>query len=229
MASAAGSEGGGTGRLIYFDLGGRAEGIRMLLAHANFQYEDARISMEEFAKLKRGGGSSLPLGSVPIWEEDGFIQAQSSSILRMLGARLGYYHDDPMICWRIDSLIDFVEDLHGKFAEYVLPVMEGNGLSDEGGQAWLSDYWDKLIPVLERRLTEHGQSFLAGTQRPTIADFKAFQTLSCSVYNRVSPVPPRVLDQLVDRIETSPNFATWANQMQTEIQDYLHKRPPRPF
>ena len=56
MASAAGSGGGGTGRLIYFDLGGRAEGIRMLLAHANFQYEDARISMEEFAKMKRGGG-----------------------------------------------------------------------------------------------------------------------------------------------------------------------------
>ena len=68
MASAA------TGRLIYFDLGGRAEGIRMLLAHANFQYEDRRISMEEFAKMKRGG-SSLPLGSVPIWEEDGFTMA----------------------------------------------------------------------------------------------------------------------------------------------------------
>ena len=48
----------------------------------------------------------------------------------MLGSRLGYYHDDPMICWRIDSIIDFVEDLHEKFAEYVLPVMEGNGLSE---------------------------------------------------------------------------------------------------
>ena len=127
----------------------------MLLAHANFQYEDARISMEDFAMMKKKG-TSLPLGSLPIWEEDGFTQAQSSSILRMLGMRLGYYNDDSMVCWRIDSLIDFVEDLHGKFAEYVLPVMEGGGLSESKGQAWLVDYWDKLIPVLERRLTEHG-------------------------------------------------------------------------
>jgi len=150
------------GKLIYFDLGGRAEGIRAMLAHANFDYEDARISMEEFARLKRDK-TALPLGSLPIWQEDGFTQAQSSSILRQLGMRLGYYHEDPLKCWAIDSLIDYVEDLHTKFAEYILPVMEGDGLTDKDGQIWLDEYWNRLIPVLENRLAEHGQSFVAGT------------------------------------------------------------------
>ena len=84
--------------------------------------------MEEFARMKKAG--SLPLGALPMWEEDGFTQVQSSSILRQLGLRLGYYHADPMVCWSIDSIIDFVEDLQTKFAEYILPVMEGDGLTE---------------------------------------------------------------------------------------------------
>ena len=47
--------------------------------------------------MKESG--ALPLGSMPVWEEDGFIMCQSNSILRVLGIRLGYYADDPMTCW----------------------------------------------------------------------------------------------------------------------------------
>ena len=58
------------GKLLYFDMGGRAEGIRALLAHANFQYEDSRQSFADFGAMKSSG--ALPLGSMPVWEEDGF-------------------------------------------------------------------------------------------------------------------------------------------------------------
>ena len=73
--------------------------------------------------LKQNG--SLPLGSMPVWEEDGFKMCQSSAILRMLGIRLGYYSDDPMICFAIDSIVDFMEGLQPKFAGYLLPVTQG--------------------------------------------------------------------------------------------------------
>ena len=57
------------GRLMYFDLGGRAEAIRAMLFHANFEYDDDRQSFEQFAALKQNGG--LPLGAMPVWEEEG--------------------------------------------------------------------------------------------------------------------------------------------------------------
>ena len=40
------------GKLHYFDMGGRGEAIRALLFHANFQYEDYRLSFEQFAGVK---------------------------------------------------------------------------------------------------------------------------------------------------------------------------------
>ena len=61
------------GKLIHFEVGGRGEAIRMLLAHCNFQYEDARQTFPQFGELKASG--ALPLDSMPVWEEDGFKMA----------------------------------------------------------------------------------------------------------------------------------------------------------
>ena len=97
------------GKLYYFEVDGRAGGIRAMLAHANVNFIDARQSFPAFNQLKASG--FLPLGSMPVWEEDGFKMCQSSAILRMLGLRYGYYSNDSMTAWAIDSLVDFMEDL----------------------------------------------------------------------------------------------------------------------
>lgn len=97
------------GKLIYFDLGGRAEGIRMLLSHAGHEYEDCNVTYETFSNMR--ADNELPLGSLPVWEEEGYSMVQSSSILRMLGIRLDYYATDDIQCWAIDSIVDFIEGL----------------------------------------------------------------------------------------------------------------------
>ena len=108
------------GKLYYFDAGGRAEAIRAMLFHANFQFEDVRLSQEEYGAKKAAG--FFPLGGLPDWEEDGTVMPQSNAILRMLAIRLGYYSEDPMTCWQIDSMMDFCEDLFGKFATFYAPM-----------------------------------------------------------------------------------------------------------
>ena len=160
------------GKLYYFEVDGRAAGIRMLLAHANVNYVDARQSMEAFGALK--GSGQLPLGSMPVWEENGFKMCQSSAILRMLGVRHGYYSEDPMTCWAIDSLVDYMEDMQGPHTSIYAPMLGGAQFDESMAPAWFEKFWDKIIPVLEARLSGHGKKFLAGTERPTIADFKAF-------------------------------------------------------
>ena len=52
-----------------------------------------------------------PMKGVPFWQEDGYVTCQSNSILRNLGIRLGYYSEDADICYSIDSLCDFADDL----------------------------------------------------------------------------------------------------------------------
>ena len=161
------------GKLFYFEVDGRAGGIRALLAHAGVRYMDCRQDPKKFGALKQQG--FLPLGTMPVWVEDGFKMVQSSAILRMLGVRHGYYSDDPMTAWKIDSLVDFMEDKQGPHAALYLPLFGGATAIDPAHvDPWFANFWDKVIPVLEARLSEHGKKFLAGTDRPTIADFKAF-------------------------------------------------------
>jgi len=57
------------GTLTYFGVYARAEPIRMLLNHARVDFEDRRISFEEWGALK----SQMPAGQIPVWEENGKI------------------------------------------------------------------------------------------------------------------------------------------------------------
>ena len=55
------------GKLLYFDLGARGELVRAICFLSGHDYVDERISFEQFAGMK----ADLPLGSLPVWEEDG--------------------------------------------------------------------------------------------------------------------------------------------------------------
>ena len=47
--------------LYYFDINGRGEAMRMLLAHAKVQYKDCRITMDKWPALK----PTMPNGALP--------------------------------------------------------------------------------------------------------------------------------------------------------------------
>ena len=56
-------------KLFYFEVDGRAGGIRALLNHAGVRYIDKRLDPKAFGAKKAAG--ELPLGTMPVWEEDG--------------------------------------------------------------------------------------------------------------------------------------------------------------
>ena len=82
-------------KLIYFDIHGRAAPCRMLLAHANVEYEDERITFEAWPELK----ASKSLKGLPVWEEDGKFFGESKALLRYLGSKHDYYPKDPNVAW----------------------------------------------------------------------------------------------------------------------------------
>ena len=166
---------------------------------------------------------------MPVWEEDGFKMCQSSAIIRMLGIRLGYYHDDPMTCWQIDSIVDFMEDMMVPHMKPFMPML-GGGAFDEScvDSDWMPNFWGKMISVLSKRLQGHGKQFLAGTDRPTIADFKAYQTIDKSLDANVArPYQGATADKVKSAIAADASFARWVAAMQKEMLSCPCQ--PRPF
>ncbi|KAJ8301308.1 hypothetical protein KUTeg_020295 [Tegillarca granosa] len=69
-----------TYKLHYFDLRARGELARMVLNTAGQDFEDIRISFEEWPKVK----SSFPTGQLPLLEIDDLKLSQSMAIARYL-------------------------------------------------------------------------------------------------------------------------------------------------
>ena len=86
-------------KLTYFNLRGRAELARLILAQAEVEYEDKRIQREEWPTLKQGkthnifhlpqneNNTDLPFGQLPALEIDGKTISQSMTIARYLAKR----------------------------------------------------------------------------------------------------------------------------------------------
>ena len=76
-------------KLVYFELQGRAQAIRYLLAYKGIEYEDVKLSFEQWGQAKAAGtygeGNLLP-----VWvAEDGTIFNQSRAILEFLAYENG--------------------------------------------------------------------------------------------------------------------------------------------
>lgn len=98
-------------KLVYFDIKGKAECIRMLCSYANYPLEDYRFkSREEFISLK--GSNTLTYGQVPALYVNGeTILCQTSAIMRYLGKLTGLYPVCPEKAALVDGLLDFENDL----------------------------------------------------------------------------------------------------------------------
>ena len=216
------------GTLVYFDVNGRGEAIRAMLSHAGHQYNDERIGFADFPAIKNSG--RFPLCTMPIWEENGFTVSTSNGVLRALGVRLGYYSEDPKTAYAIDSMLDYAEDRMNDFNSYLFPGVLGNPLTDEEGKKWAEEtYWRKCIAQVGKRLQSHGKPFVAGTDRPTVADFKLFACPSVSLeMNSATIIPASVQAMCHAEIDKCPEYKQWLERMKTELASHLQSRPGRP-
>ena len=98
-----------TFKVHYFPSYGRAEPIRMLLAHAKVDFENAHYTHETLRAAKETG--ILEFGQMPVLEVDGKFYSQSQAILRLLGKQHGYYPANAYEAWRVDSTCDSIVDI----------------------------------------------------------------------------------------------------------------------
>ena len=115
-------------RLVYFKGMGRAEMSRMLIWHAKAEVEIQTVEGEEFANLKQGG--TLRNGQLPVLFVGEQCLNESLAILRYLGRKFGYYPEEPLDAWLIDSSIDYVSGEMNK----MLPIIFGKQFDTEAGK-----------------------------------------------------------------------------------------------
>jgi len=166
-------------RLIYFDIPGKAEAIRLCAAVAGVPLEDVRVTRDEFAAMKAAG--QLPYGQVPALDPGGGqpLLAQSSAILRYV-ATVGGLHpaSDALAAARIDSIVSEEEDMFCGLSVSRYGPRFGFDFADgreDFRAAVRKELNDVVLPkhlaFLEKLLEASSTGWLADTERPSIADF----------------------------------------------------------
>ncbi|XP_045775002.1 uncharacterized protein LOC123873935 [Maniola jurtina] len=98
--------------VYYFPLKALGEGIRLLLAYGGEEFEDRRVTKEEWPAIK----PTMPFGQMPVLEVDGKKYAQSLAIVRYLGRKHGLGGKNIEEDFEIDQNIEFWNDIRIKAA-----------------------------------------------------------------------------------------------------------------
>jgi len=174
--------------LLYFDIAGKGEMMRLLCAFGSLSLKDTRFkSYDEFLAMKASG--KLSFGQVPLLKvsdgSGGTVDlVQSAAIMRYLGKRTGTYPKDILEAAKVDAIIDQEADAFmgvrvtrykGRFG------FKEEYLSDETWSKVEETINSEIVPGhlarLEKVLKKSTSGWLASTSGPSIADFFWVPTL----------------------------------------------------
>lgn len=98
--------------LFYFNVKALAEPLRYLFAYGGIEYEDVRVTRDEWPALK----PTMPMGQMPVLEVDGKRVHQSISMARFLARTVGLCGSNPWEDLQIDIVVDTINDFRLKIA-----------------------------------------------------------------------------------------------------------------
>lgn len=195
-------------KLTYFDFdGGRAEPIRIAFHAAGIQFEDERLSFQEFGEMR----GSTPFNAVPVLEIDGAPVTQSNAISRFIGKMAGLYPKDDLQALYCDEALGALEDmLHCIVPTFGLEGDELKAARDKLVDGWLSVYVKGLGKLLER-----GGDYFADN-RLTVADLKAAGQTAWLLSGSLDHVPTDLVERLAPglvahqaRVQADPVVAAY--------------------
>ena len=187
-------------KLIYFNTRGRAEIVRLILAQAGVQYEDKRITKEEWGELK----PNTPNGAVPILEVDGKTIGGSIPIARFVAERHGLAGSNDLENAEIASIMDLLGDLVLAYVEVYFEKDETR--KGELKKTFEEELGPKYLSFLEKRVTG---GWLYGS-KVTYVDL-AFFNLSSRLPDEVLTNFPG-LKSVKENVEALPNIAKWIKE-----------------
>ncbi|XP_075169080.1 glutathione S transferase S1 isoform X2 [Haematobia irritans] len=98
--------------LFYFNVKALAEPLRYLFAYGGIEYEDVRVTRDEWPALK----PTMPMGQMPVLEVNGKRVHQSISMARFLAKTVGLCGATPWEDLQVDIVVDTINDFRLKIA-----------------------------------------------------------------------------------------------------------------
>ncbi|MDH3727725.1 MAG: glutathione S-transferase family protein [Myxococcales bacterium] len=192
-------------KLTYFDIhGGRGEPARLAMHIGGVDFEDHRISFQQFGDTR----STFLFNRVPMLEIDGVEISQCNAINRYVGKLAGLYPTDPLQAAFCDEAMDAVEDIVSKVVATfaIQDEAEKKAARQALADGPITVYLQQLQALLQAR---GGEYFADG--RLTVADLKVMvwiRSLRSGILDHVAQdlpdnVAPLLVEHLI-RIESHP-------------------------
>lgn len=191
-------------KLTYFDIPGRAELTRLILAYGDISYVDERIVDGTFAAMK----PTLPLGQVPILEVDGVVYVQSMAMARFAAKISGLYPHDPVTALRVDMIAETLTELRNAYSSILHGDMDA-ALKPALFKKYTNESVPKAFGALETMV--QGKFFL-GDNDVTYADVQLLdfvQNLLNVRHPEVSTSAFPKLEAVIANVKSSANIAAY--------------------
>ena len=214
--------------LRYFDARGRGEVIRLALVDTGVNFTDASFSAEQWGKDRTDGlkwqwldEGLLPFSQVPLLEFGNFRIVQSHTILRFLGRAYGWYLGPPDELAAIDLVADGVEDARKRLSD-----IKYSGLPPEQMKQKYEEYYTdfadgapRWLGFFDRIVRRSGSNWVAGTRKPTHADYLLFDLLDA--HELQAPSAEHAASLFT--VRKLPNLLAWRERMRERpgLKSYL--------
>ena len=190
-------------KLTYFNIRGRAEFLRYMMAYARQPYDDVRVEQADWPKLK----PSTPFGQLPLLDirQGNTVNtiAQSSAIGKYLANK-----------FKIDGWSDIDRAYADMYTSQLLDLFDQIGRYQFETNATVreqlfTETWSANMPIFENRLAKTNTGYLVGSSL-TWADLYLSSILDNlgERYNQVLANFSRIraLDQ---KVKSMPQIADW--------------------
>ena len=201
-------------KLFYFDLYGRAEGIRMLLHKAGVQFEDVRITREQHAAMKEEG--KLEYGQVPMLElDDGTRLVQGNAIIRYIARQYNMLPASNLEAYQANKILDYQED----WVTTKIIAMFGHPDKEAATKKLFEQDVPEILKWYEK--TVAGKKYAVGGKY-TFVDTLMLGFLHDLVLNPKSPMA--AMWQQAWEAHAGPGTKEYLENMREEHKDYLANR-----
>merc|ERR1712048_999941 len=174
--------------------------------------------------------STWEFSGLPVYKENGKTYFETNAILRMLGAKHGFYSTEPDTWGEIDICLEKAEQIfkHGGFAQHSAYCFAnkrkangGDGPSQDVSDTCFAMY-EAFVNFVDAQLARHGTPFLAGTDKPTVADFRIMPQFCDSIYNEKSVLGEEMQSRVKALIDPKPAAKKWAEETMAGVLEGLH-------